>query len=81
MIICFNFDFQQKKVEPDKSKDVSRVMTIEELNELTSSLNLDWLTIINNMHVSVVGIDELIFVKEPKKLAAFSKLLSSQKQE
>lgn len=56
-------------------------MTIQELNELTASLSLDWLTIINNMRISKIGIDELILVDEPETLAAFTKFLASQENE
>lgn len=68
------------KVKPTKSEE-SRPMSIQELNELTSSLKLDWLTIINSMLSSKVGIEELILVEEPKKLEAFAKFLSEQKNE
>lgn len=69
----------QKNVEP--KTDISRTLTIQELNKLTASLNIDWLTIINNMLITKIGSDELIQVKQPEKLAAIADFLSTIENE
>lgn len=71
----------QQKVEASLEDDETKVLTIAELNELTSALNIDWLKVINNLLITKVGIDELIAVENVRLMTKLAEFLASVDKE
>lgn len=63
----------QASIEVNKTVE----LTIEELNQLTSSLNIDWLKVINKQLLTKVEKDELIAVVQPEKIQKLAEHLST----
>lgn len=61
----------------DDSEDEAVFMTFEELNELTSILNLDWFKIINNQLLTKTEANEKIYVESPQTIRKLVKFLAS----
>lgn len=71
-----------KLLDQEKKKSIigeneTRLMSIDELNRLTSSLNIDWLKVLNNQLITKVGADVLIEVERPQIIAKLAELLAT----
>lgn len=64
-----------------EDKNETRFMSIDELNELTSNLKIDWLKVINNLLITKINRDEKISVENPQTIAKLAELLSSRPAE